>query len=117
MTPGKRYRKAVREQAQAAKQEAVKPKPNPLEYTPSTGSGRCDINSGERNSVLIPGGMGQVVGHRLKFDPADANQGVFFVAEGGGATKAVVVGEAGRRVACPEPVEGAFVCARATIRL
>jgi len=61
VTAGKRYRKAIKEQAQAAKQEAVKPKPNPLEYT--------DINSGERNSVLSPGGMGQVIGHRLKFDP------------------------------------------------
>jgi hypothetical protein len=42
--------------------------------------------------VLTPGGMGQVVDHRLKFDPTDANQGVFFVAEGGGATKVDVVG-------------------------
>jgi hypothetical protein len=42
--------------------------------------------------VLPPGGMDQVVGHGLEFDPADANQGVFFVAEGGGATKVDVVG-------------------------
>jgi len=73
--PGKRYRKAIKDRAQAVKQEAVRPRPNPLEYT--------DINSGERNSVLTPGGMGQLVGHRLKFDPADPNQGAFFVAPGG----------------------------------
>ena len=48
---------------------------NLLEYT--------DVNSGERNGVLTPGGMGRLVGHRLKFDPADVNQGVFFVAAGG----------------------------------
>jgi hypothetical protein len=84
VSPGKRFRKAIKERGQATKQEAVKPMPNLLEYT--------DLNSGERNSVLTPGGMGQVVGHRLKFDPADANQGVFFVAEGGGATKVDVVG-------------------------
>jgi len=42
--------------------------------------------------VLTPGGMAQVTGHRLKFDPADAAQGVYFVAEGGGETKVDVVG-------------------------
>ncbi len=81
-SPGKRFRKAIRERAQATKQEAVRPRPNPLEYT--------DVNSGERNSVLTPGGMGRVVGHRFKFDPADANQGIFFVAEGGGALRATL---------------------------
>ena len=81
VTPGKRYRRAIRERAQAVKQEAVKPKPNPLEYT--------DINSGERNSVLTPGGMGQLVGHRLKFDPADPEQGVFFMAPDGSSSARV----------------------------
>ncbi len=86
VTAGKRYRKAIKEQAQAAKQEAVKPKPNPLEYT--------DINSGERNSVLSPGGMGQVIGHRLKFDPADPEQSVFFMApDGSSSTRVDVVGK------------------------
>ena len=82
--PGKRFRRAVREHAQAVKGEALKPRPNPVEYT--------DVNSGERNSVLTPGGMGQLVGHRLKFDPAAAAQGIFFQAEGGAATKAAMVG-------------------------
>ena len=84
VSPGKRFRKAIKERGQATKQEAVKPMPNLLEYT--------DLNSGERNSVLTPGGMGQVVGHRLKFDGSDADQGIYFVAEGGGATKVDVVG-------------------------
>ena len=84
VTAGKRYRKAIKEQAQAAKQEAVKPKP--LEYT--------DINTGERNSVLSPGGMGQVIGHRLKFDPADPEQGFFFMAPDGSSSARVdVVGK------------------------
>ena len=69
-----------------SKQEAVKPKPNPLEYT--------DINTGERNSVLTPGGMGQLVGHRLKFDPADPEQGVFFMApDGSSSTRVSLVGK------------------------
>ena len=76
-SPGRRYRKAIRDRAQVVKQEAVRPRPNPLEY--------ADINSGERNSVLTPGGMGRLVGHRLKFDPADANQGIFFTAAAGEA--------------------------------
>ncbi len=84
LSPGKRLRRAIRERAQAVKQAAVRPTPNPLEYT--------DLNSGQRNSVLTPGGMGQVVGYRLKFDPADANQGIFFVAEDGGATRVEMVG-------------------------
>jgi hypothetical protein len=83
VTPGSRLRAAVRKRAQVVKGEAFKPRPNPLEYT--------DLNSGERNSVLTPGGLGQVIGHRLKFDPADANQGVFFVGDAG-ATRAEVVG-------------------------
>lgn len=83
VTPGKRLRAAVRKRAQVVKGEALKPRPNPLEYT--------DLNSGERNSVLTPGGLGQVIGHRLKFDPTDANQGIFFVGDAG-ATRAEVVG-------------------------
>jgi len=86
VTAGKRYRRAIGERAQAVKQEAVKPKPNPLEYT--------DINTGERNSVLTPGGMGQLVGHRLKFDPAAPEQGVFFMApDGSSSTRVDVVGK------------------------
>ncbi len=94
VSPGSRLRKAIRERGQAVKQEAVRPTPNPLEYT--------DVNSGERNSVLTPGGMGRVVGHRLKFDPADAKQGIFFVAEGGGAVRVDVVG-------CNKPGELMFL--------
>jgi len=84
VSAGRRFRKAVQSRAQAVKDETLVPRPNPAEFT--------DINTGERNSVLTPGGMAQVTGHRLKFDPADAAQGVYFVAEGGGETKVDVVG-------------------------
>ena len=83
-SPGKRFRRAVRERAQAVKGEALKPKPNPVEYT--------DVNSGTTNSVLTPNGMGRLVGHRLKFDPAAAAQGIFFQAKSGAATQAAMVG-------------------------
>jgi len=45
--------------------------------------------------------MGQLVGHRLKFDPADANQGAFFVAPAGEARVQVV--------ACNKPGELIFM--------
>jgi hypothetical protein len=82
--PGKRFRKAVQGRAQAVKGEAMLPRPNPVEFT--------DVNTGERNSMLTPGGMAQVIGHRLKFDPADAAQGIYLVAEGGAEIKVDVVG-------------------------
>lgn len=84
VNPGRRFRSAIEERAQPVKQEPVKPEPNPLEY--------IDLNSDARDSVLTPGGMGQVMGHRLKFDPEDDAQGIFFVADDGTETKATVVG-------------------------
>ena len=44
---------------------------------------------------------GRLVGHRLKFDPADANQGAFFVAPAGEARVQVV--------ACNKPGELIFM--------
>ncbi len=85
VTPGKRFRAAVKENAQLVKGEASKPMPNPIEFT--------DINSGERNSIVTPGGMGRVIGSRLKVDTDDASQGVFFVAADGTATQVEVLGQ------------------------
>ena len=84
VNPGNRFRKAVEERARPSKQEAVRPKPSLLEFT--------DLNSDVRNSTLTPGGMGQVVGHRLKFDAEDATQGIFFVAADDSETEVTVVG-------------------------
>ncbi len=84
VSPGRRFRRAIEGRARLVKQEAGKPEPKPLQYT--------DLNTSTRNSVLTPGGMGQLVGHRLKFDPADADQGIYFVAEDGTETQVVIVG-------------------------
>ena len=51
-----------------------------------------DHNSGERNAVMTRGGIGRITGHRLKFDPEDANQGIFLIAEDGTETRITVVG-------------------------
>jgi hypothetical protein len=85
VSPGKRFRRAIRERGRASKQEPILPKPSLLSFT--------DLNSGSRNSVLTPGGMGQLVGHRLKFDPEDPAQGIFFRAAAGGETRVAVVGQ------------------------
>jgi hypothetical protein len=42
--------------------------------------------------VLTPGGMGKIEGHRLKFDPTDAAQGIFFIAADGTETQVAIVG-------------------------
>ncbi|MCB8978705.1 MAG: DUF4469 domain-containing protein [Ardenticatenaceae bacterium] len=83
-TPGKRLRGVMAQKGQPVKQEALKPAPNPLSY--------LDISTNTRNGTVTPGGMGQVVGHRLKFDAADENQGIFFIAGDGAATRVAVIG-------------------------
>lgn len=87
MSPGPRLRKGM-QRAQVQKQESNERLPRPVDYT--------DLNTGELNSVLTPGGMGQLTGYRLKFDPADPEQGIFFVPSGEASTVRVsVVGKNG----------------------
>lgn len=57
--------------------------PNLVEY--------IDFGSNTRNSLLTPGNAGQISGHRLKHDPTDSAQGVYFVAEDGTATPATTI--------------------------
>ena len=51
----------------------------------------ADINSQTTNSILTPGGIGQLVGEELKFNPANAAEGIFFTALDGLATKATII--------------------------
>jgi hypothetical protein len=78
LNPGSYLRQAIRERAQVQKQEAIKPRPNPVEY--------LDANTNERNSALTPGGMGCLSGHRLKFNPDDPDQGIFLTQLNNGNT-------------------------------
>jgi hypothetical protein len=84
VSPGRRFRKCVRERARVSKLEQIRPKPNPTDY--------YDIVTGQRNSVLTPGAMGRVVGHRLKFDAEDPAQGIFFVAADGSEMQVTLAG-------------------------
>jgi hypothetical protein len=85
VAPGKHLRATFRTHARPVKQKVVRLTPNPLTFV--------DVNSKSRNHLLTPGGMGKVLGHRLKFDEDDAAQGIVFVAADGTATRAEVVGD------------------------
>jgi hypothetical protein len=50
-----------------------------------------DVNSQTTNSILTPGGIGQIVGEELKFNPANAAEGIFFNATDGTATPATII--------------------------
>jgi len=81
--PGTELREAVQSQATVEKVEAIKPAPNPIEYR--------DIGSDTTNDVVTPGNIGQLSGSRLKFDPAEADEGLYFVATAGGETQVTTV--------------------------
>ena len=81
--PGSELREAVRTGAGVEKVEAVKPSPSPIEYR--------DINSDTTNDTVTLGGIGQLSGSRLKFDPGKADEGLYFIATAGGETKVPTV--------------------------
>jgi hypothetical protein len=73
VTPGKRLRRAVRQRARVERMVTARPAPCIYRY--------FDFNSGTTDTVLTAGGLGQVLGFHLKFDPHDPRQGIFFVGE------------------------------------
>jgi hypothetical protein len=74
ISTGVRLRRTLRKGVQVNKILVDLPGPRPLVYT--------DTNSGTRNSVLTPGGIGKLTGDRLKFDPDDPEVGIFFASAG-----------------------------------
>jgi len=68
LSPGKRLRSYCRNGIPTQKEEAITKEPNPVDF--------IDYNSGERNTVITPGGMATLIGNRLNFDKADPEQGV-----------------------------------------
>ena len=58
--------------------------PNPLTY--------IDTATGERNGLVTPGWEGRLIGRRLQFDPADPEQGIFYIAADGTPTRVEAVG-------------------------
>lgn len=68
----KRLQHTVRQRARLTKKGAKSLQPLLIEYR--------DYASGTRDSTLTCGGLGRILGRRLKFDPDDPEQGIFFVA-------------------------------------
>ncbi len=50
-----------------------------------------DINSQTTNSILTRGGIGQIIGEELKFNPSNALEGIYFIAANNTATKVNIV--------------------------
>ncbi len=48
-------------------------------------------NTGGINATITPGGIGQIPGEELKFDPAISTNGIFFVPTTGSAVKVTVI--------------------------
>ncbi len=69
--PGARVRRTVREGATVTKTETIKPAPALLEYV--------DLGSGETNGTITSGNIGTINGHRLKFNPDQDDEGIYFV--------------------------------------
>jgi hypothetical protein len=80
---GTRLRKALQG---AAVEQGVAHTPQPLPQS------YLDVASGERNGHLTPGGYGRLVGRRLQFDAADAEQGIFLLDAAGTETRVGAVG-------------------------
>ena len=79
--PGVRVRDAIRASAAVEKLEGNKPLPVLLQV--------ADLASGAIDTVLTVGSVGTLDGNRLRFYPASADEGLYFVPSAGGAdTKA-----------------------------
>lgn len=50
-----------------------------------------DVNSQTTDSILTPGGIAQVVGEELKYNPNNPAEGIYFIASDGAATKVDIV--------------------------
>lgn len=81
VSPGRRFRRLLRERAQVVKADSRALNPKLLAYH--------DIPTGERNGALTAGGLGRLVGRRLKFDADDPAQGIFFLSLGDGSAARV----------------------------
>lgn len=75
----------IRKMAAAKVEKVSKPTPTPvlIEFT--------DINSGNSNSIVTPGGIGQIVGEELKFNPGNADEGIYLIADDNTPTKVAVI--------------------------
>lgn len=71
--------------SKASVEKVLQPLPSPtlIEY--------FDVNTQSTNSKLTPGGIGQIVGEELKYNTANAAEGIFIVSSAGVATKVTII--------------------------
>jgi len=67
--------------ATTQKKRGGAPAPDPISFT--------DLNTGSVNASITPGGMGQILGSELKFDPASEGAGIFLIADSDGSETAI----------------------------
>jgi hypothetical protein len=74
-------------QAQATMQKDIAPLPQPvmIQYK--------DVNTGAINSTVTSGGLGEIKGEDLKFNPAAADEGIYFVPTSGQPVKVTVISQ------------------------
>lgn len=82
VSPGTRLRK-VETQIQLERVSPITSTPEVLEFE--------DVNSGSRNGPITPGGLGKLTGSRLKYEPNDTRQGIFFIDGAGAETRVTVI--------------------------
>jgi hypothetical protein len=83
MSAGPKVRRAIRSQARLHRQKPRTRRPCLLTYQ--------DLNSRRCDSLLTPGGIGQLDGKWLKHNPADPEQGLFFIAADKSTTRAEII--------------------------
>lgn len=64
-------RQAITNQIPVEKALAPAQQPMPVQY--------LSLSNGQTPNTLIPGGMGKLIGERLRYDPGDPTQGIFLL--------------------------------------
>ena len=75
-SPGARLRHGVRSRGTVEKVLGIKPAPVLLSY--------IDLATGDTNDSLTPATIGTIRGSRLKYNPAQPDEGIFFTPVAGG---------------------------------
>lgn len=72
--PGRRIRNTVRSSGSLVKDETILPHPSVLSFH--------DVTTNTYNDQAIPGGVAAIAGHRLAYDAAQPDEGIFFITGG-----------------------------------
>ncbi|MGD8782206.1 MAG: DNA-binding domain-containing protein [Ignavibacteria bacterium] len=85
LLPGRDLKQFLKNGIPVEKQETVIPQPNVSEFT--------DFSTGQRNTTITPGGMAQILGHRLKVNPEVEEEGIYFIKDDNTEFKVTIIGQ------------------------